>query len=123
MNPDSDRENTSPRRDGGTQDVRILVWNVRGTGKRNFLQEFKEHVPQHKPQIVALLETHISGVQADEVCRRSGYDSWHRSEAIGFQGGIWILWNGQDIVINNNPFSCTICYNASKTRTRNELAF
>ncbi|KAJ8428426.1 hypothetical protein Cgig2_003128 [Carnegiea gigantea] len=44
-----------------------------------------------------ILKTHISGDKADRVCRRSGFDRWHRSEACGFQGeGIWILWDSQE---------------------------
>jgi len=44
MNPNPDMNDTSPRREGVSQDVRILVWNVRGAGKKYFLQKFKGHV-------------------------------------------------------------------------------
>jgi len=32
------------------------------------MNEFKEHVGLHIPQIVALIETHVSGDTIEEVC-------------------------------------------------------
>jgi len=51
----------------------------------------------HKPQIIALLETHVSGPSADEVCRKIGYQGIFRVEAYGHQGGIWLLWDKEKI--------------------------
>lgn len=59
-----------------------------GVGDKFFQQEFKEHIRIHKPKLVALLETRISGYKAEEVCRRSGYDHWHRSEDRELWGGV-----------------------------------
>ncbi|KAJ8452652.1 hypothetical protein Cgig2_004988 [Carnegiea gigantea] len=77
--PDLNMQNTMSRRGSVHQAVCLLVWN--------------------KPQIAVLLETHISGDRAEAVCRQSGHDSWHRSEADEFQGRIWILWNSHKINI------------------------
>jgi len=49
--------------------------------------------------MVALFETHISGKPPEEVCRWSSYDTWHRVEAQGFQGDIWLLWNSYEIAV------------------------
>ena len=59
----------------------------------------------YKPSIVALVETRISGTPAQEVCNRIGFRNWFRVEAQGFQGGIWVLWNSDEIgveVINSH---------------------
>jgi len=73
-------------------DPRILVWNTQGAGSREFLHTLKEHVRMQHPQIIVLLETHISGARADEVCQKIGVQGHFRVEGQGHQGGIWILW-------------------------------
>ncbi|KAJ8423366.1 hypothetical protein Cgig2_026784 [Carnegiea gigantea] len=73
-----------------TQDLRLL-----GAGSREFLNALKEHVRMQRPQIVVLLETHISEVRAEDVCRRIGFggqyrfNNWIENNAlldIGFTG-------------------------------------
>lgn len=99
MNPNDSRSDVNPGEGDIRQEERILVWNVREAGNKYYMREFKEHIRSHKPQLVALLETHISGDKADRVCRRSGFDRWHHGEPCGFRGGIWILWDSQEIDI------------------------
>ncbi|XP_031097105.1 uncharacterized protein LOC116001364 [Ipomoea triloba] len=48
---------------------------------------------KHNPDILCLLETKTSGNNADDICINLGYAKWARVEALGFSGGIWILWN------------------------------
>jgi len=79
--------------------VTLLVWNVRGAGSSVFLNHMIEYIRLHKPSIIALLETHISGTRADEVCRKLGLQGCFRVEAQGFGGGIWILWDTATIQI------------------------
>lgn len=43
--------------------------------------------------MIALLETKTSGINADKICRKLNFSDWVRIEAIGFSGGIWVLWN------------------------------
>ncbi|KAJ8436976.1 hypothetical protein Cgig2_012263 [Carnegiea gigantea] len=50
-----------------------------------------------RPDILALLETHLSGRRAYEVCTQTGFHQWYRVEARGFSGGIWVLWNPHEI--------------------------
>ncbi|KAJ8420090.1 LOW QUALITY PROTEIN: hypothetical protein Cgig2_002031 [Carnegiea gigantea] len=52
-------------------------------------EECREHIRQHQPLIIVLLETPISGTLADKVCRKSGYDRWYRIETQGFQGAVY----------------------------------
>ena len=42
--------------------------------------------------MVIIMEPRISGKQAYDFVKRSGFDYSHRIEALGFSGGIWILW-------------------------------
>ncbi|KAJ8451520.1 hypothetical protein Cgig2_018154 [Carnegiea gigantea] len=78
-----------------TQDLRLL-----GAGSGEFLNTLKEHVRMQRPQIVVLLETHISGVRAEDVCRRIGFGGQYRVDARGFQGGIWVLWLDHQVHLN-----------------------
>lgn len=52
-----------------------------------------------------MLKPRISGSSADKVCRSFGFDNWIRVEAIGFSGGIWVLWrdNLQVDIVTINP--------------------
>ena len=57
--------------------------------------------------MVALCEPRISGVKADDFIRHSGYDHSHRVEAVGFSGGIWLLWQAGlevTILINHRQY-------------------
>lgn len=44
-----------------------------------------------KPHGIVLLEPRISGVKADRVISKIGFEFSHRIEAEGFSRGIWIL--------------------------------
>ncbi|XP_061376067.1 uncharacterized protein LOC133318127 [Gastrolobium bilobum] len=64
-----------------------------GAGKKGFSALIKDMVFQNKIQVLVLLETRISGSKADRVVRSLGFDNFFIREAVGFSGGIWILWN------------------------------
>ncbi|KAJ8422017.1 hypothetical protein Cgig2_007567 [Carnegiea gigantea] len=82
------------------QDMKILIWNTQGAGTHDFMNTLKEHIGMQRPQIVVLLETHISGSRADNVCKRIGFGGQYRVDARGFQGGIWVLWLDNQVQLN-----------------------
>jgi len=51
----------------------------------------REHINMHRPSIIALVETRISGTRAQATCDKIGFSTSVRVEAQGFQGGIWVL--------------------------------
>lgn len=79
---------------------RVMCWNCRGAGNRDFLCEMREMMKEFRPSIVALLEPQISGSTVDEVCAKLGRKSWIRSEATGFSGGVWVLWDDKAISLS-----------------------
>ncbi|KAJ4842416.1 hypothetical protein Tsubulata_039883 [Turnera subulata] len=85
-----------------------MVWNCRGAGSSEFMATVKEYVSVNKPQVLILVEPRISGRTADRVVRRIGFSHSHRVEAIGFSGGVWVLWQGKharvDILANHLQF-------------------
>lgn len=77
----------------------ILCWNCRGAGSGEFLVEIKELKGRFRLLIMILLEPHISEEQADVVCRRIGKSLWVRSEVEGFSGGVWVLWDEEELEV------------------------
>lgn len=63
------------------------------------MREMQEFGRVYKPAVIVLVEPRIFGTMADEVCRKLGMDRWVRSEAEGFSGGIWCLWDENEIKV------------------------
>ncbi|KAG8479043.1 hypothetical protein CXB51_029683 [Gossypium anomalum] len=62
---------------------------------------------EHKPDLIGLLETRVSGVKADSVIAKLSLDFLYRVEAVGFSGGIWIGWKNSisvEILRNHSQF-------------------
>ncbi|XP_031095036.1 uncharacterized protein LOC115999320 [Ipomoea triloba] len=64
----------------------------------------------HKPTIVCLLEPKVSEDQANRICSSFGFEEWIRVEAVGFSGGIWILWRNTIVIeaVETHPQFITI---------------
>lgn len=75
----------------------ILCWNCRGAGNQRFARSIREMKRNYNPEIIALLETRVSGEIADNACRGTSMRSWFRTKADGFSGGIWILWDEERV--------------------------
>ncbi|KAL8171311.1 hypothetical protein V2J09_023115 [Rumex salicifolius] len=72
--------------------MKIITWNVQGAGSREFIITLKDIIRVHNPVVLVLVKTRLSGRQADKVCSTIGYDGMVRAEAVGFRGGVWVLW-------------------------------
>lgn len=85
----------------------IITWNCQGACNKKFPSIFKSYVHTHKPDLFVLFEPRISGLQADKVISKLGFQRSHRVEARGFSGGIWVLWSTNihvDILANHFQF-------------------
>lgn len=78
----------------------IIVWNCRGCASNLFIAICKDIVARHKPLILILVVTWISGACTELAIKRLGFKFAFKEEAVGFRGGIWILWNNSDIRIS-----------------------
>lgn len=83
--------------------IRIMIWNVQGAGSQAFLTMIKELIRINKPNVLALVETHISGDTARRVCEKIGFPGHVRVDAQGFSGGIWLFW--KDDIVSVNPMA------------------
>ncbi|KAL4311947.1 hypothetical protein GQ457_01G028250 [Hibiscus cannabinus] len=66
----------------------------------------------HDLDVVAFMETHVSGRQADKIIRRHGFAYSFWVEATCFSGGIWLLWKDNlriDVLVVSNQFIHTRC--------------
>lgn len=71
----------------------ILAWNCRGASSKTSHRHLRELLLVHMPDILILVETRCSSHNIEPIYRFSSFNSSVVSEAHGFSGGIWILWN------------------------------
>lgn len=68
-----------------------IIFCCQGTRHLRFHNFIVEYRRDFSPDIFYLFETCISGTQADDISKL-GFDNSCKVEAVGFFGGIWILW-------------------------------
>ncbi|KAL8136632.1 LOW QUALITY PROTEIN: hypothetical protein V2J09_002633 [Rumex salicifolius] len=64
-----------------------LLWNYRGTFKGSFERSMRYLLRKFKPDFLVLLETHVAGHKAGEICRRQRFDRFERVKAQDVYGG------------------------------------
>ena len=85
------------------EEMKLLMWNVRGAGSSAFRDHLLQHINTHKPGIVLVVETRLSGSRAVEVCESLPFTNFRIQDANTFKGGLWLLWNGAEV--NVEPIS------------------
>lgn len=92
----------------------------------------------YKLSFIAILEPRISGIGADKVADRLGFDGPVRVDAVGFSRGIWCFWKRRQISIDvvstskycvllkvnprsPNPWLLAVLYGSPQERLRDEL--
>lgn len=78
----------------------ILIWNCRGAGNDNFKRNFRDIINQHKPEVVALLETKIDLKSMGMFFKDLGLTAATHVDPNGRAGGIWILWDPSKVSLN-----------------------
>ncbi|KAI9110616.1 hypothetical protein K1719_018482 [Acacia pycnantha] len=77
--------------------LKLLVWNSRGAASKGFAAVVKDMKSRHKLDLVVILEPRVSGIQASRIIKNWGFRHSVRMEAEGFSGGIWIVWQRDDL--------------------------
>ncbi|XP_061361871.1 uncharacterized protein LOC133305628 [Gastrolobium bilobum] len=49
--------------------------------------------------ILALFETKISGIRGDRIIKKLGFSKSFKKDAVGFSGGIWLLWDEKKVKV------------------------
>lgn len=71
----------------------IFVWNCKGAGSRCFARHFAHYVRKFSPSIVILFETRVPSTFINHILSATYLSSFTVSEATGYAGGIWIMWD------------------------------
>ncbi|KAL1164432.1 hypothetical protein V6Z11_A06G069800 [Gossypium hirsutum] len=66
----------------------VFSWNCQGCASPKFPRIFREYNREHKPNIVSLLETRVSGFKVDKSISNLGFQFSHTVEIIGFPRGL-----------------------------------
>ena len=80
--------------------MKILSWNVQGAKKSHFQQEVGFINRTIKPDILILLETMVNECNAAHIVKSLGYQFYETISPHNHAGGIWLLWNTDDVEVN-----------------------
>ncbi|KAF7825274.1 ribonuclease H [Senna tora] len=94
-NPKENPPDTSKKKAGIQRGLNVVKLNSKGAS-RKFLNAFKEMKRMYKPDMVCLFETRCSGIKAEAIIKKLGFNNYAINDARGYAGDIWALWN-QDI--------------------------
>ena len=64
----------------------IILWNCRGTGKRNFVNKVLMVLGNLRPNALVLMETRVLSHKGKPILTASGYDKWDLVEGNGYVG-------------------------------------
>ena len=53
----------------------------------------------HSPSIVIVTETRVGGERAKEITSRLPFDGALHADTVGYSGGIWVLWNSDEVEV------------------------
>lgn len=79
--------------------MNIISWNVRSAAGADFRRIFREMIDSYKPDLVILSETRLSGQRAESIISTLGFNNHLKVDAMGFTGGIWVLWPSEAIQV------------------------
>ncbi|CAN0907455.1 hypothetical protein LINGRAHAP2_LOCUS24814 [Linum grandiflorum] len=75
----------------------------------------------HKPNVVVLVEPKISGISAERISQRLGFDDVTRVDAVGFTGGIWVLWHRNQVELTRVEASDQFIHFACRSKVMGEF--
>lgn len=79
---------------------KLLVWGARDQNIPGIIHDLKRI--HHFEVLVVSEAPEVQTGQALDVLKKLGFSSHYVVDAIGFSGGLWILWN--ENLVNNDSF-------------------
>ena len=79
----------------------ILFWNARGAAGENFRSSIYDLVKMHNVDMLIICEPKIQFTNAKKFLLDIGFTDFEISEAAGFAGGIWLLWNKNKVLVEH----------------------
>ncbi|KAI9127053.1 hypothetical protein K1719_001612 [Acacia pycnantha] len=97
----------------------LCLGDVRGATSKGFAAILRDLKHRHRLDVVVILEPRVSGSGADRIIKNWGFKQSVRREAEGFLGGIWILWNLEELVVDvilldEQFIHCNLCLGGKK---------
>jgi hypothetical protein len=80
--------------------LKVLLWNCRGAGSGAFRVNFLDIMQMHRPNIIGLTETRLSGERAKSTCASLGFDRCYVADPMGFAGGLWLMWDSSEVEVD-----------------------
>ncbi|KAI9075687.1 hypothetical protein K1719_042303 [Acacia pycnantha] len=96
----------SPTRQGSTNAGGELLKNMEssmvegGVASKGIANVLRDIKCRYKVDLVVVMETRISGNHAAKVIKSWGFKHSVRMEADGFSGGIWLLWEWDELIVD-----------------------
>lgn len=89
----------------------ILFWNARGAGGDDFKSAIKDYVKMNSVDFLIICEPKVQFSKAKDHLLKIRFTDFEIVEAMGFFGGLWLLWNKlkyQIEVMDSNSQSITV---------------
>ncbi|OMO88038.1 Endonuclease/exonuclease/phosphatase [Corchorus olitorius] len=80
----------------------ILLWNCRGVRNPDCVRDFLDLVRLYNPDVLVLTETRARICDAQSILNRLPFDGFMDADVIGFQGGIWMLWRTDRVLVGTS---------------------
>ncbi|OMO68562.1 reverse transcriptase [Corchorus capsularis] len=73
---------------------------MQGAANPDFRRNMLELIHSHHVDLLIIVEPRVSGVKADRIISRLRFDGFTKVDAVGFSGGIWVLWKSSIGLMN-----------------------
>lgn len=103
--------------------INILSWNCRGAGAGYFPRLVRELKHNYNIHVLVIVEPRVSGQIIDSIIDKLGFQNIFRVEAVGFSGGIWLLWDGDSVEIDIISTSSQLIHSYVTVRDGKESFF
>lgn len=85
--------------------MKILAWNCRGARRHNFEAAARQLFFRYNPDVVIIMDTQLSFEQSTNIVNKLLYRDRIIVAAEGRAGGIWVLWNGNQLTLSQTLVS------------------
>ncbi|KAI9081887.1 hypothetical protein K1719_036149 [Acacia pycnantha] len=94
--------------------MNFIVWNIRGAASKGIAAVVREMRFKYKLDMMVVLEPRVNGNIANKIIKSWRFKHSIRMEVVGFSGGIWIIWDREDLSVNvleadEQFLHCSLC--------------
>ncbi|KAI8013982.1 hypothetical protein LOK49_LG05G02478 [Camellia lanceoleosa] len=90
--------------------LKLLFWNCRGAGNKNFKRNITEILRTHKPEILILMETKVLYSKMGNFFNRLGFTASIIVDPVGRVCGLWIIWDTNHVNVRASYVSSQVIH-------------